>query len=100
MSPAPSASTDSFPTQARYDSEDDELIFTVDAFPADIDDVAVAVGSRRLRIRIGPGSETGGVRYERIVTSPPRRTFTDEREAVYNNGVLTVTVGAAGGRDR
>ncbi|AEH38185.1 hypothetical protein [Halopiger xanaduensis] len=78
-----------FPTQRTYDRSTGELTIAVDAFPASIDDATVAVGSSRLRIRI----EHDGRVYDRTET-PPRsdRAFTTDGKAVYNNGVLTVTV--------
>lgn len=78
-----------FPTRRTYDRSTGELRIVVDALPASIDDVTVAVGSSRLRIRI----EHDGRVYDRTET-PPRsgRAFTTDGTAVYNNGILTVTV--------
>ena len=81
-----------FPTRVAYDRASGALMVVVDAHPATIDDVAVAACSSRLRIRI----EHDGSVYDRTVSPPVQgRTFTDDREAVYNNGVLSVTVGTA-----
>lgn len=75
-----------------YDRSSGELTIVVDALPAGIDDVAVAAGPSRVRIRI----ERDGSVYDRTVSPPARgRAFTDDRTAIYNNGVLTVTVGTA-----
>ncbi|RKD95794.1 Hsp20/alpha crystallin family protein [Halopiger aswanensis] len=88
MSSVPTT-TSAFPTQRTYDRSTGELTIAVDALPASIDDVTVAVGSSRLRIRI----EHHGRVYDRTET-PPRadRAFASDGTAVYNNGVLTVTV--------
>lgn len=81
-----------FPTRLAYDRSSGELTIVVDALPATIDDVAVAACSNRVRIRI----ERDGTVYDRTVSPPIRgRVFTTDREAAYNNGVLSVTVGTA-----
>lgn len=81
-----------FPTRVAYDHSSGAVTIVVDALPATIDDLTVAVGSSRVRFRI----ERGGTVYDRTVSPPVQgRTFTDDREAVYNNGVLTISVGTA-----
>ena len=68
------------------------LTVVVDALPAPVDDITVTASSRRVYLRI----EREDTTFERTVSPPIRRhRITDEREAVYNNGVLTVTVGTA-----
>jgi len=99
--PAESASFP-FPTQVVYDGAADRLRAAVDVAPAAMDDVTVAVGSRRLRIAVDRGeSAAGGLDgdesddrvVERTVTPlPPGLEFGDDRRAVYNNGVLTVSL--------
>ncbi|GAB3670693.1 hypothetical protein [Halopiger thermotolerans] len=89
MSPTPTTATP-FPTRRTYDRSTGELTIAVDAFPAPIDDVTVAVGSSRLRIRI----EHDGRVYDRTEVPPGNdRAFATDGEAIYNNGILTVSVG-------
>lgn len=90
MSSTSSAEATPFPTRRVYDHSREELTIIVDAFPATVEDVTVAVGSRRIRIRV----EHDGTVYDRTI-SPPRygHAFADDGEAVYNNGVLSITVG-------
>ncbi|PGF16431.1 hypothetical protein CP556_10075 [Natrinema sp. CBA1119] len=97
MSSASPPETTSFPypTQVVYDGRVDEVRAAVDVAPAALEDVTVEVGSRRLRIRVasdGADHDTNDDA-ERIVTPLPRElVFGDDREAVYNNGVLSVTL--------
>ncbi|MEY7848904.1 Hsp20/alpha crystallin family protein [Natrarchaeobius sp. A-rgal3] len=87
---APSIETDPFRTRVVYDRSAERLRIAVDAF-ADDADVSVAADSSRVRIRL---ERAGGV-YDRTIPSPSHRRFTDDREAVFNNGVLTVTLETA-----
>lgn len=90
MSPFTPTATQSVPTQAVYDRGAGRVTVAVDVAPAAIDDITVTASSSRLYLRIDRGDTV----FERSVTPPvPRHAFTDEREAVYNNGVLTVSVG-------
>lgn len=90
MSPSTHTTTQSFPTQAVYDRSTGRLTVVVDALPAAVDDITVTAGSKRIHLRI----EHEETAFERFVSPPVRRHgFTDDREAVYNNGILTVTVG-------
>lgn len=80
------------PTQFVYDSSSGRIDVVVDVSPATIDDLAVAAGPRRLRLRI----EVGDDELERTFAPPaPELRFDGDREASYNNGVLTVSVGIA-----
>lgn len=82
----------SVPERAEYHSSARRLEVVVDVFPADPADLTVAAGPRRLRIV----AEHAGETYERVLSPPDReRRFTEDRRAVYNNGVLTVSVGMA-----
>ncbi|WP_440770854.1 Hsp20/alpha crystallin family protein [Natronorubrum sp. DTA28] len=82
--------TTQFPTRAVHDRSAGRLTVVVDALPASIDDITVTASSRRIYLRIEHEDTT----FERAVSPPVRlEEFTDDREAVYNNGVLTVTVG-------
>ncbi|SEW15020.1 hypothetical protein SAMN05216285_2681 [Natrinema salifodinae] len=79
-----------FPTQVVYDGPADRLRVAVDLAPAPLDDVTVEADSRRLRIAV----ERGGAVTERTLTPlPPGLAFGDERQAIYNNGVLSVSLG-------
>ncbi|WP_247002724.1 hypothetical protein [Halosolutus gelatinilyticus] len=89
MSPVTSATDRSVPTRVVFDRIAERLQVVVDAAPADVDDVAVAVGSTRVRVTIA-----GELPIEVTGTPPtPRHRFTDDRAAYYNNGVLTVSIG-------
>ena len=91
MSPT-ATETSPFPTRVAYDRSSGEVTVVVDAHPATVDDVAVAACSSRIQIRI----ERDGTVYDRSISPPVYgRRFTDDRNAVHNNGVLTVTVGTA-----
>lgn len=77
-----------YPLQIVYDGRTDRLRVAVDVAPADCEDLTVAVGSRRLRIAVA--TDDGG---ERTLTPLPRGiAFGDDREAIYNNGILTITL--------
>ncbi|OLZ39689.1 hypothetical protein A6E15_01235 [Natrinema saccharevitans] len=102
--PAQSASFP-FPTQVVYEGSADRLRAAVDVAPAAMDDVTVAVGSRRLRIAVDRGEsafdghdgdanpESDDRVVERTVTPlPPGLEFGDDRRAFYNSGVLTVSL--------
>ncbi|WP_019991840.1 Hsp20/alpha crystallin family protein [Natronorubrum tibetense] len=92
MSPSTHTTTQSFPTRAVHDRSAGRLTVVVDALPAAIDDITVTASSRRICLRIEHEDTT----FDRAVSPPDRLdAFTDEREAVYNNGVLTVSVGTA-----
>ncbi|THE65551.1 hypothetical protein D8Y22_06970 [Salinadaptatus halalkaliphilus] len=97
MSRTSSPDTESVHARTSYDATADEFTVVVDAFPASIEDVSVAVGRRCIEIAI---SRADGVSDGYI--SPPSRAhvFTDDRQAWFNNGVLTVTVGAERSRRR
>jgi HSP20 family molecular chaperone IbpA len=92
--PVPSASppeTASFPypTQVVYDGRADELRVAVDIAPATREDVTVEAGARRLRVAVARDDD----RAERTVRPlPADHVFGDDREAVYNHGVLSVTL--------
>jgi HSP20 family molecular chaperone IbpA len=93
-----------FPMQIVYEGTNDRVRAAVDIAPAARDDVTVEVGSRRLRIAVdrgervtdgrpGDGPDGSDDRVERTVTPlPPGLEFGDDRRAVYNNGVLTVSL--------
>lgn len=92
MSPSTPTATRSFPSRAVYDRDSGRLTIVVDAMPVAAEDITVTAGSKRIHLRIDCGERV----FERAVTPPaPARVFTDDREAVYNNGVLTVTVGTS-----
>lgn len=75
--------------QVVYDGPADRLRVAVDIDPATHDDVTVEVGARRIRIAVARGDDIA----DRTVTPlPPTLAVGDEREAVYNNGVLTVSL--------
>lgn len=88
----PEAAPFPFPTQVIYDASADQLRVAVDVDPAPIDDVTVEAGPRRLRIAV---DRDAGIA-ERTLTPLPRDlVFSDDRVAVYNNGVLTVRLETA-----
>ncbi|QSX00131.1 Hsp20/alpha crystallin family protein [Haloterrigena alkaliphila] len=81
-----------FPTRVLSDRVDDCVRVVVDVSPAAVDDLTVEAGTTRVRIEI----DRDGERYARVFSPlpslPPRRGFGDDRSAVYNNGVLTVSL--------
>ncbi|WP_254762043.1 Hsp20/alpha crystallin family protein [Natrinema marinum] len=78
-----------YPTQVVYDGPADRLRITVDVAPATVDDLTVEAGPRRLRITVARGDDVA----ERTVTPLPRGlAFGADREGVYNNGVLTLSL--------
>ncbi|QLK27572.1 Hsp20/alpha crystallin family protein [Natrinema zhouii] len=80
-----------YPTQIVYDGRADELRVAVDVAPTAREDVMVEAGARRLRIAITREADLA----ERTVTPlPPGHVFGDDREAIYNHGVLSVTLEA------
>jgi len=78
-----------FPTQIVYDGPANRLRVPVDVDPAPADDVTVRVGSRRLRIAV---DRDDGVVDRTFTPLPPALVFRDDHEAIYNNGVLTVSL--------
>jgi len=78
-----------YPTQVVYDGPTDRLRVTVDVAPAAVEELTVEAGSRRIRIAVARGDDVA----ERTVTPLPRDlVFGDDREAVYNNGVLSLSL--------
>lgn len=80
-----------FPTQVVYEGAADQLRVAVDVAPAEIDDVSVEAGSRRLRL-IVDRRDGAGVAERTVTPLPWGIVFGDDREAVYNNGVLSVSL--------
>ncbi len=78
-----------FPTQIVYDGSADRLRVAVDIDPLPADDVTVRAGARRLQIAV---DRDDGVVRRTVTPLPPDLVFGDDREAVYNNGVLTVSL--------
>ncbi|MFC3960234.1 hypothetical protein [Halovivax cerinus] len=77
------------PTQYYYDSATDRVDVVVDVSPAAREDLTVLVGDDRLELRIdGPD----GVDERAFRTPTADWGFGEDHEAVYNNGVLTVSV--------
>lgn len=77
------------PTQYYYDSATDRVDVVVDVSPAGREDLTVLVGEQRLELRIDGRDGTD----ERAFRTPADDwCFGDDHEAVYNNGVLTVSV--------
>ncbi|MXV64570.1 hypothetical protein GS429_21335 [Natronorubrum sp. JWXQ-INN-674] len=90
MSSSSHTTSRSFPMRAVYDCAADQLTVVVDATPATVDDITVTVSSKQIQLRIDHG-ETA---FEQTITPPVTPyVFTDDRNAVYNNGVLTISVG-------
>ncbi|RQG94480.1 hypothetical protein [Natrarchaeobius chitinivorans] len=87
MFPSTFAETDPFRTRVVYDPSVGRLQIVVDAFSEDAD-VDAAADSNRVHIRIDRDGEV----YDRTIASPRGRRFTDDREAVFNNGILTVSL--------
>ncbi|MDQ2051009.1 Hsp20/alpha crystallin family protein [Natronolimnohabitans sp. A-GB9] len=77
-----------FPLRLTHDRSAGRLEAVVDVFPADVDDLTVEASAKRLRLVI----DRDGERTERTVPAPGRFVFGDDREAVYNNGVLSVSL--------
>lgn len=76
-------------TRVVHERENGRIEIDVDVSPADADDCTVAVGPRHVLV----ACERLDEQYERVVTPPSRRhVFDGERRAIYNNGVLTVSV--------
>lgn len=96
MTPSTEPDRRHLPTRLVHDSSLNRLAVVVDVLPATADDLSVTVGSTQLRItcELPDGS------YERTVVSPRGYWFTDERNAIYNNGVLSVSLGTVHRRNR
>ncbi|AGB15238.1 hypothetical protein Halru_0611 [Halovivax ruber XH-70] len=77
------------PTQYYYDSATDRIDVVVDVSPAERDDLTVLVGDDRLELTIdGPDGPD-----ERAFRTPSADwAFGDDHDAIYNNGVLTISV--------
>lgn len=82
------------PTRRIYDPNADRMTIVVDVHPTAIDDCRVHAGPETIRVTLEDGRD--GERQTRTFTPPSwRDVFTDERTAVYNNGVLEIRVGVA-----
>ncbi|ADB62240.1 hypothetical protein Htur_3377 [Haloterrigena turkmenica DSM 5511] len=81
-----------FPVRILHDRTADRLEIVADVSPAEIDDLTVEAGATRVQIAIDRDDE----RYARVLSPlasiPLRRAFGDGRSAVYNNGVLTISL--------
>lgn len=83
------AESQSPPTQLLYDSATESFSIVLDVSPAAVEDVRVAVGSDTVEI----GFDHPNGRYEQSFSPPTNRhVFDGDHEALYNNGILTVTV--------
>ena len=76
------------PTRCFADSRADRVTVVIDVSPADPEDLRLFVGEDRLILRVdAPGwTEARAYRPESVAA------LGDDHEAVYNNGVLTVTM--------
>ncbi len=88
--------TEHRPTQYYYDSATDRVDVVVDVSPANQDDLTVLVGDERLELTIDGHDGTDSRTFRTPATD---WTFGDEHEAVYNNGVLTISVETSDGGD-
>lgn len=77
------------PIQYVHDPRTDTVELTVDVLPATVEDVTVTAGSHSITVAVERADRTD----ERTFAPPVGRSFTDDRTAVYTNGILTVTVG-------
>ncbi|WP_247731064.1 Hsp20/alpha crystallin family protein [Halovivax limisalsi] len=77
------------PTQYYYDSATDRVDVVLDVSPAHREDLTVLVGEERLEVHIDADE---GVDERAFRTPTADWTFGEDHEAVYNNGVLTVSV--------
>ncbi|WP_230198570.1 Hsp20/alpha crystallin family protein [Halopiger goleimassiliensis] len=94
--PSRSIDSETIPVRTAFDPETERLTLVADVFPATVDDVRVAVGSRRLRVTVS----RDGRSLDGYVEPPSDRVFTDDRRAFCNNGVLTVDLGTRRSRVR
>lgn len=77
-----------YPVRLDHDRSSDRFEAVVDVLPAAVDDLTVEASSRRLHLTI----DRDGERVERSLPAPDAYRFGDDRDAVYNNGVLTVSL--------
>jgi len=77
-----------FPVRLVHDRSDGRLEAVVDVHPADVDDLTVEASPNQLRLTV----EREDDRAERTLSPPDRHAFGDDRRAVYNNGILSVTL--------
>ena len=91
MSTAPPR-TQTRPLQYCYDSGSERVDVVVDVTPASREELTVLVGDDRIELHVD--GEDGLER--RFRTPATDWTFGDERSAVYNNGVLTISVETLG----
>lgn len=80
------------PTQYYYDSATDRVDVVLDVSPASREDLTVLVGEERLEVQID-GHD--GIDERAFRTPTTAWTFGDDHEAIYNNGVLTVSIETA-----
>lgn len=82
-----------WPTQLLYDSSSGRVDVIVDVSPASPDELTVAVGSSTILLQFD--GEDGYS--DELTFSPPspQHRFDGEHRAIYNNGVLSVSVETA-----
>ncbi|WP_254766408.1 Hsp20/alpha crystallin family protein [Salinilacihabitans rarus] len=78
------------PVRRTYDPDAGRLVIHLDVMPATADDLSLRVGPSRIHVRL---DRPDGGRYERSFEPPTDRVFTDDRRAVYHNGVVEITLG-------
>ena len=93
MSSTATPATPTWPTQLLYDSSSGRLDVVVDVSPASLDELTVAVGSSTILLRFD--GRDGYTDELRLSPPGPSHRFDDDHRAVYNNGVLSVSVGTA-----
>ncbi|WP_339102207.1 Hsp20/alpha crystallin family protein [Haloterrigena salinisoli] len=81
-----------FPVRILHDHTADRLAVVADVSPAEIDDLTVEAGATRVRIAIDRDDERCARILSPLASIPSRWAFGDDRSAVYNNGVLTVSL--------
>ena len=79
------------PARCFGDSRTDRVTVVIDVSPADPDDLRLFVGEDRLVLRVDAPGWTESLAFRPKSVD----TFGDDHDAVYNNGVLTVTMETA-----
>jgi len=89
MRQSPTPGQGASPVRHLYDPNNTQLTIVADLLPTPLEEISVHAGPNRVRLEWPVETGTANRSF-----SPPTddHRFADERQAVYHNGVLTVTV--------
>ncbi|MCU4752437.1 Hsp20/alpha crystallin family protein [Halobacteria archaeon AArc-curdl1] len=93
--PSTAPQTFSLPTRVVHEPEADRFSVVVETRGATLEDITVAVGSQTIRLEVDGLMQ----HVDEFVPPSPERSFGDDRQAHYHNGILTISVETVPRRD-